>query len=426
MEAIVLAQNCVVSSVSLTAPPPPSSCDLDCGATCAMGEVCDPCTGACTPSCSAEMACSDSSLSCCGGLCTDTTMNLAACGGCGKTCGADADGCMNSACACGATAACGPQSLCCSGTCVPIDPQRCGCGLACDPNTTTGCTDNACVCKPGYALDPSDSTRCKQATIITDASARFFSGTGDSASILYFTITGTGSKPYFLRALGPSLASAGVSGTLADPTLTLFNTSMMLAFNDNWQSDPQKTAIAAAVTALGDPPMTMTEAGTIQTLPPGSYQVDIIGMSGTTGVALAGVTDLDPTNLSAHLTIVSGRANSEAADGTLIGGLKIVGPDMKKMVVRGLCGAELTTPPPAGEQLTMPKIRLFTNGSETDDNIGWKNDLKMSMIPVAQQPTMDASCAMFRMLGADPYTLIVEGATGGQTGITQFDFFDVD
>ena len=41
-----------------------------------------------------------------------------------------------------------------------------------------------------------------------------------------------------VRALGPSLASYGVSGVLSDPTLTIYDSSgSAIASNDNWLDD---------------------------------------------------------------------------------------------------------------------------------------------------------------------------------------------
>ena len=40
-----------------------------------------------------------------------------------------------------------------------------------------------------------------------------------------------------LRALGPSLSGFGLSGVLADPVLSVYNSSdALIATNDNWQT----------------------------------------------------------------------------------------------------------------------------------------------------------------------------------------------
>ncbi|MGI8480943.1 MAG: matrixin family metalloprotease, partial [Chthoniobacterales bacterium] len=66
--------------------------------------------------------------------------------------------------------------------------------------------------------------------------------TNDNVMIGGFIVGGNQNKPVVVRAIGPSLASAGVSGALIDPTLELLNTSgMLLASNDNWKTDPNAT-----------------------------------------------------------------------------------------------------------------------------------------------------------------------------------------
>src|SRR4029077_12758342 len=54
---------------------------------------------------------------------------------------------------------------------------------------------------------------------LQNLSTRAFVQTGARVAIGGFIITGSGPKNVLLRGIGPSLASAGVSGALADPTL---------------------------------------------------------------------------------------------------------------------------------------------------------------------------------------------------------------
>lgn len=57
-----------------------------------------------------------------------------------------------------------------------------------------------------------------------------------------------------VRGLGPSLALQGVAGALADPTLELRDSNgVLLAENDEWQSDPNAGQVQAAVIAPSDP-----------------------------------------------------------------------------------------------------------------------------------------------------------------------------
>ncbi|MEO6969795.1 MAG: NHL repeat-containing protein, partial [Chthoniobacterales bacterium] len=65
--------------------------------------------------------------------------------------------------------------------------------------------------------------------------------TGDNVLDGGFIVLGTGTKTLLIRGLGPSLAGAGVTGTLADPILELHSGSnnTIIAANDNWKNNQQ-------------------------------------------------------------------------------------------------------------------------------------------------------------------------------------------
>ena len=106
-----------------------------------------------------------------------------------------------------------------------------------------------------------------------------------------FTIGGTTAKTVLIRAIGPGLAAVGVtSGTLADPSLTLFNSaSVVIASNDNWGGDAALTAIGTAVGAFAVSSVTSKDAMLLVTLPPGGYTAQAAGVSGTGGLAIVEV-----------------------------------------------------------------------------------------------------------------------------------------
>jgi hypothetical protein len=110
--------------------------------------------------------------------------------------------------------------------------------------------------------------------------------TGDDVMIAGFILRG-GPSQIVLRAIGPSLAPAGVSGVLADPTLELRdNQGSLLGSNDNWQ---EKGFPAIQLTAAGLSPAATVESAFATTLSPNSYTAIVRGAHGTTGVALVEV-----------------------------------------------------------------------------------------------------------------------------------------
>ena len=95
---------------------------------------------------------------------------------------------------------------------------------------------------------------------------------------------GSDDSNVIVRGIGPSLASAGLSDILADPTLELRDGDGALLFsNDDWADDPAQAAI---ITAAGLPPQDEKESAIATTRPPGLYTVILRGKSGGTGIGL--------------------------------------------------------------------------------------------------------------------------------------------
>ena len=106
-----------------------------------------------------------------------------------------------------------------------------------------------------------------------------------------FIIVGGGDQRVLVRALGPSLAGAGVANPLGDPTLTLYDShGTQIDFNDNWQDNPAKDEIEATTIPPTDP----KESAVLQTLAPGSYTAIVGGAGNSTGVGLVEVYALPP------------------------------------------------------------------------------------------------------------------------------------
>ncbi|MGI8955428.1 MAG: aryl-sulfate sulfotransferase [Chthoniobacterales bacterium] len=120
-------------------------------------------------------------------------------------------------------------------------------------------------------------------------STRGFVENGDNILIAGFIIGTRNSANVVLRALGPSLADAGVQETLNDPKLTIHDSNgVSVGVNDNWQDDPAAGAIQLQNLAPANP----TEAATLATLAPGSYTVVVQSADGATGIGLVEVYNL--------------------------------------------------------------------------------------------------------------------------------------
>ncbi len=110
--------------------------------------------------------------------------------------------------------------------------------------------------------------------------------TGNDIMIGGVIAVGPEPQKVIVRAIGPSLTSAGVSGALEDPTLELHDSNgALIASDDNWQ-DTQKTEISAT----GLQPTNDLESAIVATLPASpsgiGYTAIVRGVNETTGIAL--------------------------------------------------------------------------------------------------------------------------------------------
>src|SRR2546421_571022 len=152
----------------------------------------------------------------------------------------------------------------------------------------------------------------------TNISTRGIVGTGEDVLIAGFIISGNQSKKVIVRALGPTLSNFGVNGPLADPTVTIVNSShVVVAFNDNWR-DTHETGIAAS----GFAPPNDLESAIIATLAPGSYTAVVTGKNGGTGIGLVDVYQLDAT--TSIFSNLSTRGLVGTRQNVLFGGVNIL------------------------------------------------------------------------------------------------------
>ena len=108
---------------------------------------------------------------------------------------------------------------------------------------------------------------------------------------LGFTIGGSTAKTVLVRAIGPGLASVGVaSGTLADPRLTLYDsTSTAIATNHGWGGNPSLAQAMSRVGAFAVTNASSNDSMLLLTLPPGGYTATASDGAGGGGLAIVEV-----------------------------------------------------------------------------------------------------------------------------------------
>jgi plastocyanin len=98
---------------------------------------------------------------------------------------------------------------------------------------------------------------------------------------------GSGNMNLIVRGIGPSLAGAGVTGALADPTLELRNgNGALLQSNNNWKLRSDGSSQQAEIQATGVAPTNDLEAAIVASLPSGPFTAIVAGNNGTTGVGV--------------------------------------------------------------------------------------------------------------------------------------------
>ncbi len=101
-----------------------------------------------------------------------------------------------------------------------------------------------------------------------------------------FVIGGEGSKTVLVRAVGPGLVPLGVTGTVADPRMTLFDAgSREVAANDDWGGAGAMQEAFGRVGAFALP-VDSKDAVLLSTLAPGGYTVQVGSGAGGTGSVL--------------------------------------------------------------------------------------------------------------------------------------------
>ena len=280
-------------------------------------------------------------------------------------------------------------------------------------------------CTTAYRAFPIHLENTKFPTVGPQAlniSTRGLVGTGDNVLIGGFIITGTDPKNVVLRALGPSLRGFGLSGVLANPVLSVYNSShTLIATNDNWKSDPNHFIVESN----GLAPTNLSESAIALSLAPGAYTVIVNGKDPTPGIALVELYDISPLS---HSTLgnISTRGSVGTLDNVLISGFIVGDVGSSTVVVRAI-GPSLASRGVSGV-LSDPTLTIYdstgsviaSNDNWLEDNVNWVDIRKNALSPIDQRES-----ALVLHLPAGKYTAIVRGANGA-TGNALVEVYELD
>lgn len=266
-------------------------------------------------------------------------------------------------------------------------------------------------------------------------SSRCFVGTGDSVAVPAFVLA----QPsiVLIRTAGPSLAQFGVSGLLAKPELTLFDSSgKAILSNQGWKTAPtylNGTApdgagnfdtnfdVGQVAYAVGAFPYDSDQDAAIAVrLPAGTYTAQVRGSDGGTGNALTEVylyRPNSPQDPSLRFTALSTRCYVGQGDSVSVTGLNV---EINSVVLLRAVGPTLAGFG-IGNVLAKPTITVFDGkGAVVATNTGWRTNadsgaLVSQVSALLGEFTLASSddSALVLSLKPGPYTVEVKGADGG-------------
>jgi len=262
-------------------------------------------------------------------------------------------------------------------------------------------------------------------THLQNLSARSIVGTSNLS--VGFVSAGSAAKSILLRGDGPSLANYGVTGVLANPVLTLYNSSgTSLAANSAWGG---ATNLSSIFTQVGAFPLvsTSTDTALLQSLTSGTYSAIVTGANSSTGAAMVEIYDADPTGATSRLVNISARGTVGTGTSIMTGGFVITGNSTETVLIRAV-GPTLSTYGVTGV-LAQPTLTIYnSSGTSVASNTIWGGgstlSSAMTQVGAFALPATSADSAVLVTLPAGAYTVQVSGVNG-TTGNALVEIYEV-
>jgi uncharacterized protein (DUF1800 family) len=201
---------------------------------------------------------------------------------------------------------------------------------------------------------------------LSNISCRAITAQGANVLTAGFVIGNGANKQILIRAVGPTLASYGVTGTLSDPLLTLFDgNGKAIASNDNWIASDSTTFDSVGAFKL---PIGSKDSALVITLPPGNYSAQAAGANGTSGAVIIEVYEVG--NSTSKLINLSTRLQVTQGSTPIVGFVVSNGTGTRKMLIRAAGPALI----PFGVTGTLadPALKLTTStGAVIASNDNW-------------------------------------------------------
>jgi WD40 repeat protein len=230
----------------------------------------------------------------------------------------------------------------------------------------------------------------------------------DQVLIVGFTMSG-GDKNVLLRAVGPTLGTFGVGGTMADPKLDLYRDSSLITSNDNWGGGSSLAATFQSAGAFAYASATSLDAALVASIS-GGRTAHVYGR--TAGVVLVEGYDVG-TGDAQRFTGLSARNRVGTGANILIAGFSLSGEGMRNLLIRAV-GPTLGGFGVPGV-LSDPKLEIYQDSTKIGENDNWSSMLSnaFSSVGAFQLTPGSKDAAITISLPAKAYTVQVSGADGG-------------
>ncbi|MBI5693413.1 MAG: PQQ-like beta-propeller repeat protein [Verrucomicrobia bacterium] len=127
------------------------------------------------------------------------------------------------------------------------------------------------------------------ASHLVNLSLRGRVGTGEDVLIAGVVVGGVHPTRLLVRAVGPGLAGFGVQGILARPTIEFYRGATLLRSNTGWSSEGLTQDLASAAASVAAFPLVpgSQDSAMVLMVDPGPYTLQVTGVGGSMGEALA-------------------------------------------------------------------------------------------------------------------------------------------
>jgi len=232
--------------------------------------------------------------------------------------------------------------------------------------------------------------------------------------------TSGGSSPVLVRAVGPTLAAFGLSGTMPDPTVGLFKNGTQIDSNNNWGGSASLASSFAAVGAFALPSASL-DAALLRSID-GGNTVQVSGAVGGTVLVEAYAAG---SSTGARLTNISARNRVGEGGDALIAGFTLSGEAKKTVLIRGV-GPTLASFGVDGT-LGDPKLELYSGVTKISENDTWSSVLSATFQQVGAfaLATGSKDAALVATLAPGSYTVRLTGNDGG-TGEGLIEIYEIE